>query len=201
MNLLTRLLSATGRSTAVAGLSGGLKHFGRGVQRQSGFSVVTGISDGILTALTLAAGKLLGHEPGMDVALAWRVAVATGASGAFVFFVAHYTALRSELIEAERQLNLTEHGRLATTALGRAVLLEANGRALISSVCSFSGALLPLMLGVADPKLAVAVSLGALGVLGAVLAKSVHGRPLLWAAILLGGGAVFAWLGTWLRIL
>jgi hypothetical protein len=200
MNLLSRLLSAGNRSDGVAGLRHGIQQFARGIRRQSRFSVVTGLSDGILTALTLAAGKLLGRETGMDVALAWRVAAATAASGAFVFYVAHYAMLRGELAEAERQLNLTERGRLVTTALGRAVLLEAGGRASTSSVCSFAGALVPLILGVAQPRLAIVVALAGLAVLGGVLGKGVHGRVWVWAVILLAGGVAFAWLGTWLKI-
>jgi predicted membrane protein (TIGR00267 family) len=164
------------------------------------FDLVAGLGDGILTALTLAGGRLLGPEPAMSVGLALRVAVAASISGAFIFFVAHYAVLRGELVEAERQLNLTTHGRLVTTRLGRAALIEAASKALISTLFSFSGALLPLVAGVIWPVLAIVVALVALTLLGAILGRMAHGRPLIWAAGLLAGGIALAYIGLSLRI-
>jgi predicted membrane protein (TIGR00267 family) len=165
------------------------------------FDLVAGLGDGILTALTLAGGKLFGLEAAMSADLALRVAVAAAVSGAFIFFVAHYAVLRGELVEAERQLNLTEHGRMLTTRLGRAVLTEAGTKALVTAAFSFSGALLPLLVGVVWPILAVAVALAALTVLGGILGKMAHGRPLTWGASLLVGGIVVAYIGYSLRII
>lgn len=58
--------------------------------------IVAGLIDGILNALTLAAGRLIhtGGE-GATQSLALRVSVAAGATTIFVFFVAHYAQLRS----------------------------------------------------------------------------------------------------------
>lgn len=162
--------------------------------------VVAGLCDGILTALTLAAGKLLGPQAGISLSLSLRVAVAAAVSSAFVFFVAHYAVLRSDLYEAERQLNLTERGRMATTRLGNMVLEEAGCQALVSSLCSFSGALLPLLVGVWLPALGILVALAALALLGAFLGNTVHGRPLSWAVSLVVGGVVLAWVGFYLKI-
>jgi predicted membrane protein (TIGR00267 family) len=165
-----------------------------------GFDLVAGLCDGILTALTLAAAKLLGPATAMSPGLALRVAVAAGASGAFIFFAAHYAVLRGELVEAERQLSLTGHGKLASTRLGRAALREAAGRALASSLSSFCGALLPLMVGAYLPVIAILLALAALAALGTVLGATVHGRPLSWAAGLSAGGIVLATLGLYLKI-
>ena len=87
--------------------------------------VVAGLIDGILNALTLAAGQLVhaGGE-GATLSLALRVSVAAGATTIFVFFIAHYAQLRLDLIRHERELNFTEHGKLAATRLGHRVFFE-----------------------------------------------------------------------------
>lgn len=164
------------------------------------FDLVAGLCDGILTALTLAAGRLLDSQAAMRPDLALRVAIAAGASGAFIFFVARYAALRGRLVEAERQLNLTGHGRMAATHLGRQVIQEAGGSAVINSLCGFCGALLPLLLGVVLPAVMLVVALAALAALGAFLAHTVHGRPLRWSAGLLAGGVALTFLGLHLKI-
>ena len=87
--------------------------------------VVAGLIDGILTALILAAAKILHHDGGLTLALVGKVGVASACTTVFVFFVAHYAELRAELVRSERELNLLAHGRLATTRLGRQVLRES----------------------------------------------------------------------------
>jgi hypothetical protein len=71
-----------------------MKPFSWLLSSRNRLDLVAGLSDGILTALTLAAGKLLGPEAAMSPGLALRVALAAAVSGAFVFFVAHYAVLR-----------------------------------------------------------------------------------------------------------
>ena len=58
----------------------------------------------------------------IDLSLAVRIALAVSLSGGFLIFVAEYARLRGELIHAERHLNLSRAGRLATTKLGKDVL-------------------------------------------------------------------------------
>lgn len=164
------------------------------------FDLVAGLGDGILTALALAGGKLLEPQASMSADLALRVAIAAASSGAFIFFVAHYAVLRGELVEAARQLNLTDEGRLVATRLGRSALIEAATKALITAAFSFSGALLPLLVGVVWPLLAIAVALAALAVLGATLGHMAHGGRLTWALSLLVGGIAVAAIGYALRI-
>jgi predicted membrane protein (TIGR00267 family) len=112
--------------------------------------IVAGVIDGILTALTLAAGTVF-KGGALSLALVGKVAVFSACTTVFVFFVAHYTELRSELIRSERELNLLSHGRLATTRLGQQVRREALLGALVASVCSLFGAAIPLLLGLALP--------------------------------------------------
>lgn len=165
--------------------------------------LTAGVSDGIQTALVLAAGKVLSSGSPMSLNFILRVAAVAGISSVFAFFVGHYALLRSELTEAERQLNLTSRGRLASSRLGRAVITEAAQGALLASVCSFCGALLPLGMGVLLPRprwIAIAVSLLMLSVLGVFLARAVRGSPIRWAFGLVAAGAVLTFAGLKLDI-
>jgi VIT1/CCC1 family predicted Fe2+/Mn2+ transporter len=162
--------------------------------------VVAGLIDGILTAVTLAAGRLVHAEgEGATLGLALRVSVAAGTTTIFVFFVAHYAQLRLELIRHERELNFTEHGRLAATNLGRRVFFEALYKAILASVFSLIGALLPLTLCTflrSPAWLGLAITIVALGGLGALLARTFYGSPLIWGIVLLFGGAALAFVGV-----
>ena len=161
-----------------------------------------GVSDGILTALILAGGTVL-RGSGLTLTLALRVAAVAFVSIVFAMFVAEYSQYRSELARAGRQLNLTTSGRLATTHLGRAVLRDAMIGALLASVASFIGAVVPLAIGAVLPGaswVALVVALAALGGLGIVLASSVGGRRFLWAVSLIIAGAVVLVIGVQLDI-
>ncbi len=167
------------------------------------FNLVAGLCDGILTALTLGAGRLFDVAAPMNFDLALRVATAGGVSGLFIFVVAHYAELRNQLIEAERQLNMTTRGQLATTRLGRAILQEALLGGSISGTCSFLGAVYPLSVGALFPRrawVAIAAALVALGALGVCLARSVHGNIVGWSLTLVLGGAFLTFVGVQLRI-
>jgi predicted membrane protein (TIGR00267 family) len=173
-------------------------------KREGRLSCIAGLCDGILTALILAAGTLLNDDQAMSISLALRVAFAALASGAFVFFVAHYAELRGELVHAERELNLTARGRFATTRLGTAVLRDAAVAAAIAGGSTFVGALLPLLVSALFPRpawLSVAVAIATLGVLGIGLAKSIVGSPLRWGAALILGGISVSLIGLKLHIL
>jgi predicted membrane protein (TIGR00267 family) len=166
------------------------------------FAVVVGLTDGILNALTLAASHFVsGQRPA--IALSIRIALGSAVCGIFVFFTAEYARLRGELLESERQLNLTASGKFATTSLGRRVRNQAIVSALFSSTANFLGAFLPLWLGAVFPGravLAIIPSVAALGLLGAILARSIHGRSTVWVLLLMLSGVIFATVGVWLHI-
>jgi predicted membrane protein (TIGR00267 family) len=173
------------------------------LQHHTLLPTVLGLADGILTALTLAAGQLTGPSHEMPMVRGIRIAVAALVSSAFVFYVAHYAQLRGELVHAERQLNLMSHGRLASTRLGRSVQIEALVTATLSSVASFLGALIPLLTGALLPTFRwgpVIASLGSLCVLGLALARVVHGSYWLWCEGLVTGGVVLSLVGVRLHI-
>jgi VIT1/CCC1 family predicted Fe2+/Mn2+ transporter len=165
--------------------------------------IVAGLCEGILTALILAAGRLISGDS-VTMGLAVRVAAVAMLTDGFSFFVARYADLRSELIRAERQLNLTSPGRFATTRLGRAVLQDAWRAAIIVTVCSFFGALLPLIVSAVFPSpswLGVAVAVGTLALLGVVLARSVYASPARWAFALTVAGIFLSLIGMKLEIM
>jgi VIT1/CCC1 family predicted Fe2+/Mn2+ transporter len=166
------------------------------------FAVVIGLTDGILTALTLAAGHLTGEtKPTLELSL--RIALGSAICGIFVFYAAEYARLRGELIRAEKQLNLSTRGHFVTTQLGKQVRSEAVGAALLSSSANFIGALFPLFLGAlmpSPPELAVAPSIVALAALGWLLARMVHGKAGLWAGALVAAGIAVFLAGRWLHI-
>lgn len=164
---------------------------------------VAGLSDGILTALILTGGTLMDPESSLSWSLSLRVAAAAAVAGAFIFFVAHYADLRSELVRAERQLNLLSHGRFATTQLGKTVLRESIVSAVIDSVCTFIGALIPLSAGMipyGPAWLGAAVAVAALALLGFLLGRATYGNPLNWALTLAVAGALVAYIGMKLNI-
>lgn len=164
--------------------------------------VVAGLIDGILNVLTLAAAKLM-NEGGLTLAVAGKLAAVTACTTGFVFFVAHYAQLRSELLRSARQLNLLSHGRLATTKLGRQILLEAILAACVASVCGVVGSAVPIVLALLLPQIpivGIVLTVALLGVLGWALALSVSGSPFFWAAGLMLGGIAVTVIGAKLSI-
>jgi hypothetical protein len=164
------------------------------------FPFVIGVTDGILTALTLAGGRIFERSQPITLGLAFRISGAASLSGVFVFFTAEYIRLRGELARSERQLNLTSGGRLAATRLGRAVLLDTVASAIVSSVCNFLGALIPLIAGTVASWLAVVVALSFLGALGLGAARAVHGSSAVWALALVLAGGILTVAGIKFRI-
>ncbi len=172
-------------------------------RRERMFALLIGVVDGILTALTLAAGRVLNAKRSHDSTLVFRIPAASALSGAFVFFVAEYARQRGELVRAERQLSLTARGRLAATRLGRAALYDSAGGATLSIVCNFLGALVPLSAGALFPNLSWLTPLLAIAVLGGLdvgIAQAIHGNLVRWAIALMLAGVLLTLAGMQLHI-
>lgn len=175
----------------------------RGLVARSTLPLVLGLVDGLLNALTLAAGSLVGSGAPVGYPLAFRVGLVALTTAAFAVFVADYADRRAYLMRASRQLNLTRRGQLATTRLGRLAMARSLLSTAIACTASFAGATLPLLVGAALPGLSWMVAVLAVAVLaglGAALGRLFAGSPLRWAATLGGGGAVVTWIGVWLHI-
>jgi predicted membrane protein (TIGR00267 family) len=180
-----------------------MKRRARTFGHQHVLPIVLGLTDGILTALTLVAGRLVAASGSITLGLALRIAAAAAVSSAFILFVARYAELRGELVRAERQLNLTARGRLATTRLGYAVLREAMAAASVASVCSLLGALVPLVAGMVIPGpawLAIIAAIGALGGVGAGLGRALYGSVGRWALAMVVAGLIVSAAGAKLHI-
>lgn len=162
-----------------------------------------GFIDGMLTALSLAAGKLFEPNDHITLMLALRVACVSLASSGFVYFVATYTDLRGQLVHAEKELNLTKSGQLAKSRLGKKVLVQSTLDAIISGVSGFIGSLIPLGAAIVVPNwpwIAIAFSSFILGSLGYILGRCVGRSPIIWALALALGGLLITYIGFLLHI-
>lgn len=172
-------------------------------QRGYLFPLVIGPVDGILTALTLAAGRIVSPDQVIDLALAIRIALAASLSGGFVFFVAEYARLRSDLVHAERHLSLSSAGQLAASQLGMDVLREALRGTFITAVAGFGGAMLPLVLGAIFSAvwwLTIAVAIAILGAMGIAVSRAIQGNPVYWAIALMVTGVLLSVAGILLHV-
>jgi predicted membrane protein (TIGR00267 family) len=172
-------------------------------RREHLFPLVIGPVDGILTALTLAAGRIVSHDQPIDMLLALRIALAASLSGGFVFFVAEYARLRGELIHAERHLNLSSAGRLAASRLGRDVLHESLRSTAITALSGFAGAMLPLALGAIFDGISwmtIVIAVAVLGLLGIIFSRAVRGSPIYWSMALMFTGALLSVAGVLLHV-
>jgi len=173
------------------------------ILRRQLFAWMLGLIDGILTVLTLATGHVLRLDDPVTLSLAIKVAFATSLSGACIYFFSEYSNLRHRLIHAEKELNLSLHGHLATTQLGKQVLRETFIGVLISSLFNFLGAMLPLGTAVIFPNmqwLAIAVAFLLLFLLGISIARLVYGTPIKWILALVLAGAVVSYVGYKLNV-
>jgi len=173
------------------------------IQRERLFFVVTGLVEGMLTTLTLAAGKMLHPEESVTGDLALRIGMAAGLPTAVVFFAAEYARQRQELIRIAHQLNLTRRGRLSDGNLGQQAWRESSVSALVSGLCSFAGAGVPLAIASIIPGsrwLAVAVTVGCLGGLGAGIGYATLSCKICWVLALIIVGGLLSGLGYLLHV-
>jgi predicted membrane protein (TIGR00267 family) len=169
------------------------------------FAVVMGFVDGILTVLTLATGRILNnsHED-FSFSLAIRVALVTSLSGICVFFISQYSRERQRLIVAEKELNLSAHGKFATTNLGKKIFTETFQSMMITGLCSFIGSFIPISGAVFFPDAAwisIALALLILGTMGFGVSKLVYGKSYLWVLSLIFIGVFVSFIGYQLHVI
>ena len=167
------------------------------------FFIITGLIEGMLTALTLAAGKMLRPGDALTGGLAVRIGLAAGFPTAAVFFAAEYARQRKELLRMAYQLNMIRRERLFAGNLGRQALRESFVSAVVSGLCSFGGATAPLMVASEIPGAgwaSIMVVMACLGVLGAGIGHTTLSCKTCWALAFVVVGGSMAWLGYFLRI-
>ncbi|MBY8885508.1 hypothetical protein K7472_11685 [Streptomyces sp. PTM05] len=165
--------------------------------------LVLGLTDGLLNALTLAAGSLIGSGAALGFWLAARVGCVGLVTAAFSVFVSDHAERRAHLARASRELNLTSRGHLATTRLGRLALRRSLLAMAVACLASFVGSTVPLLVGAALPGLSwmvVVLAVLALAGLGAALGRAMASSPARWAAGMGCGGVAVTWIGVWLHI-
>jgi predicted membrane protein (TIGR00267 family) len=175
----------------------------RPLRQEHLFFIITGLVEGMLTALTLATAKMLHSSESISTGLAIRIALAAGLPTVVVLFAAEYARQRQTLQRMAHQLNMTRRNHLAEGKLGRQAWRESGFAALASGLCSFVGALMPLLLASALPGPgwpAVAVSLACLGGLGAGIGYATASCKNCWAWVLVIAGGALAWLGDVLQV-
>lgn len=169
------------------------------------FAIVMGFIDGILSVLTLATGRVLSNRnEGFSFNLAIRVSLVTALSGAFVFFISEYSRQRHRLIIAEKELNLTSHGKFAVSNLGKKIIQETLGGTCLAGFCSFLGAFIPISGAVFFPNqawLSIVVGLLILAILGFSVARLVYGKPVTWMAALILTGILVSFIGYKLHVI
>ena len=166
------------------------------------FPITLGLSDGIITALMLAAGDLLSHnDVGLNLAL--RIAFGSAFVGSFSYFIAEYARLRGELYRASRQLTLKSPSFLTRGKLGKEIIIESTLGTSLSGACGFAGALIPLLVNVYIPQpvwLSIITANVTLGVLGLGLSRTVLGKHIYWAIAMVVMGIVVTVAGSILHI-
>jgi len=169
------------------------------------FALVLGLIDGILTVLTLATGKVLGEDgTGFSLGLAFRGAFVTSLSGSLVYFISEYSKQRNLLINAEKELNLTSHGKLAVSNLGKQILKETFVSVIVTGGFSFLGAFIPISGAVFFPThawLSIGIALLILALLGFGVARLVFGNSLIWIIALIIAGIIVSFIGYELHVI
>ena len=103
----------------------------------------------------------------------------------------------------QRNLNITAHGKLATTNLGKKVFKESIISTGVTIIFGFVGALIPLIVYALFPKvawIAIIISLAALGYLGVRIATSIYANKFAWAFGLMACGILLSIAGVMLHI-
>lgn len=180
-------------------------HYGRFFPRgQLLFFVITGLAEGILTAMILAAGRILEPSGAATAGLAVRVGLVAGLPEAVVFFAAEYSRQQGDLARMERQLNLPPRRQLAAGRLGRQALEQSLSAACVASACSFVGAAVPLVLASVIPGsgwVSLLAAATCLALLGYGIAYTLSGCRVCWALVLALAGGVLSVLGVYLKVL
>ena len=177
----------------------------KGFLKQYLFAIVVGSIDGILSVLTLSTGKIFDKAgEGFSLNLALRVAFVTALSGSIVYFISEYSTQRNSLINAEKELNLADHGKFVTSNLGKQILKETFAGVLISGFFSFFGAFIPISGAVFFPQyswLSILIALLILAALGFSVARLVYGDSFKWIVALVVTGIVVSFVGYKLHVI
>jgi VIT1/CCC1 family predicted Fe2+/Mn2+ transporter len=167
------------------------------------FPVSIGLSDGIITALILASGGIIGKST-IDMFEAFKISFGSAFAGAFSYFIAQYAGLNEELHRTALQLNLKSTDYLLKGHLGIEIFIESLIGALIAAFFGFLGALIPLSSSLiirGNEIIPLSLSYTSLAVLGLFISKSTAGRARFWVIVMVVVGIIVTVAGFELKLI
>lgn len=167
------------------------------------FPVSIGLSDGIITALILASGGIIGKSS-IDLFQAFRISFGSSFAGAFSYFIAQYAGLNEELHRTALQLNLKSTDYLLKGHLGIEIFVESLLGALIAAFFGFLGALIPLSSSLIvrnNIEIPLSLSYLSLAVLGLFISKTTAGRAKFWIVVMVIVGIIVTIAGYELKLI
>ena len=167
------------------------------------FPVSIGLSDGIITALILASGGIIGNTH-INLYLAVKISFGSAFAGAFSYFIAQYAGLNEELHRTARQLHLKSTNYLLRGHLGSEIFIESIIGALIAAVFGFLGALIPLSSSLMiknDIFIPLIFSYLSLAILGFFISKTTAGRAPFWITVMVTVGVIVTIAGYYLKLI
>lgn len=167
------------------------------------FPVSIGLSDGIITALILASGGIIGKSS-IDLFQAFRISFGSAFAGAFSYFIAQYAGLNEELHRTALQLNLKSTDYLLKGHLGIEIFVESLLGALIAAFFGFLGALIPLSSSLIvrnNIEIPLFLSYLSLAVLGLFISKTTAGRAKFWIVVMVIVGIIVTIAGYELKLI
>ncbi len=168
------------------------------------FPVSIGLSDGIITALILASGGIIGNTHHIDLYLAFRISFGSAFAGTFSYFIAQYAGLNEELHRTAMQLNLKSTGYLLRGHLGSEIFIESIIGALLAAIFGFLGAMIPLSSSLMIKNnvfIPLLVSYLSLAVLGFFISKTTAGRAPFWITVMVTVGVIVTVVGYYLKLI
>ncbi len=167
------------------------------------FPTSIGLSDGIITALILAAGGIL-NGGGIDLFISIKISFGSAFAGTFSYFIAQYAGLNEELHRTAKQLNLKSTNYLLKGKLGNEIFLESLSGSIIAAICGFFGALIPLLSSLVIRNniiIPLVFSYVSLGILGLFISKTTSGRSSFWIAVMITIGIIVTIAGFYLKLI
>jgi VIT1/CCC1 family predicted Fe2+/Mn2+ transporter len=167
------------------------------------FPVSIGLSDGIITALILASGGIIGKST-IDIFEAFKISFGSAFAGAFSYFIAQYAGLNEELHRTALQLNLKSTDYLLRGHLGIEIFIESLLGAFIAAFFGFLGALIPLSSSLivrGNEIIPLSLSYTSLAILGLFISKSTAGRARFWIIVMVTVGIIVTIAGFELKLI
>jgi len=167
------------------------------------FPISIGLSDGIITALILASGGIIGKSS-IDLFQAFRISFGSAFAGAFSYFIAQYAGLNEELHRTALQLHLKSTDYLLKGHLGMEIFVESLLGAFIAAFFGFLGALIPLSSSLIvknNIEIPLFLSYSSLALLGLFISKTTAGRARFWIIVMVIVGIIVTIAGYELKLI